>query len=567
MKRIIKEFKDALTTKTGTSAYDTTATVIRVQGSTLWVHIPGGVDETPVKKTVDAKEGDTIQVRVGGGSAWATGNASAPPTDDTTAVQAHEVATDAKQKATDAEDKASNAENAAEIADGKAEIALQSANGKNKVYYSATEPTAPAEGFSVGDTWFDTANDYQINEWDGSDWVPFQLGEDAIADLAITNAKIANATIQSAKIAGLDVGKLTGGYIAAGHIDTLSLSVGNNRTLGDELDDLNDEIDDVYPYMTYIDSTYGVRVYRGDRSDATNAKYYSQMNAGGFDVVANNVTLAHLGFDTGKNAGGSVSQEKYPYFTFGKRASDTASTRGNYSVAEGNSTTASGWCSHAEGLETTASGYGSHAEGYLTASIAQCSHSEGDNTSARGINSHAEGRDTQAVGYQSHAGGFDTIANYDNQTVIGRHNNNNSNNALEIGNGSTTSRSNAFAVDWDGVARLAGNLFTGCNADSTGGYEFGRKASDHIVVAGIHICWGIETITHTGSGYKEVQVTLPYTYTSAPKCFASYGNRLLSGAPRTAYATQSDLAGNKIYVASYATAACTAYVNWMTIGV
>ena len=69
-----------------TNSYDTTATVRRIQGNIAWVHIPGGVDETPVKMTVKAKAGDTVQVRVGGGRAWITGNATAPPTDDTTAV-------------------------------------------------------------------------------------------------------------------------------------------------------------------------------------------------------------------------------------------------------------------------------------------------------------------------------------------------------------------------------------------------------------------------------------------------------------------------------------------------
>lgn len=65
-----------------TSAYDTTATVRRIEDGVAWVHIPGGVDETPVKLTINAKEGDTVQVRVGGGQAWLTGNGSRPPTDD-----------------------------------------------------------------------------------------------------------------------------------------------------------------------------------------------------------------------------------------------------------------------------------------------------------------------------------------------------------------------------------------------------------------------------------------------------------------------------------------------------
>lgn len=78
-----------------TSGYDTQAEVVRVDGNTAWVHIPGGVDETPVALTIAAKEGDTVQVRVSGGAAWLVGNASAPPTDDGTALAAQSTADEA----------------------------------------------------------------------------------------------------------------------------------------------------------------------------------------------------------------------------------------------------------------------------------------------------------------------------------------------------------------------------------------------------------------------------------------------------------------------------------------
>ena len=68
-------------------AYDTGATVLRIENGTAWVRIPGGVDETPVKLTIDAKVGDVVQVRVSDGSAFLVGNATAPPTDDTTAKE------------------------------------------------------------------------------------------------------------------------------------------------------------------------------------------------------------------------------------------------------------------------------------------------------------------------------------------------------------------------------------------------------------------------------------------------------------------------------------------------
>lgn len=88
--RTIKSFSGAIknSNQRKTSPFDATAEVLRVEGNTAWVHIPGGVDETPVRLTVNAKAGDTVQVRVGGGRAWITGNATAPPTDDTKAEQA-----------------------------------------------------------------------------------------------------------------------------------------------------------------------------------------------------------------------------------------------------------------------------------------------------------------------------------------------------------------------------------------------------------------------------------------------------------------------------------------------
>ena len=71
-----------------TSPYDTTATVVRVDDDNIWVHISGGIDETPIRKTISASPGDNILVHIENGGAWATGNATSPPTDDTTANMA-----------------------------------------------------------------------------------------------------------------------------------------------------------------------------------------------------------------------------------------------------------------------------------------------------------------------------------------------------------------------------------------------------------------------------------------------------------------------------------------------
>ena len=99
-----QELLNAINTISGSKdkAFDTPATVLRVDGDTVWVHIDGGADETPVLKTINCEQGETVQVRISNGNAFLVGNASAPPTDDKTANVAHFVAVEADAKATEA---------------------------------------------------------------------------------------------------------------------------------------------------------------------------------------------------------------------------------------------------------------------------------------------------------------------------------------------------------------------------------------------------------------------------------------------------------------------------------
>lgn len=117
-----RELAEAMQPKTGPAPYDTSATVLRVDGDTLWVHIPGGAEETPVQRTINASPGDTIQIRVGGGTAWAVGNATAPPTDDRVANVAQQTAEVADGKAVAADAKAEEALELARLKVGYAEI-------------------------------------------------------------------------------------------------------------------------------------------------------------------------------------------------------------------------------------------------------------------------------------------------------------------------------------------------------------------------------------------------------------------------------------------------------------
>ena len=106
--KFAEEIVKAIDTRQGAKpkAYDTQAEVVRVKDGTAWVHIPGGVAETPVRETIACRKGDTVQVRVADGRATITGNSSAPPTDDKTARAAQEAADDAMAAAEAAQETA-----------------------------------------------------------------------------------------------------------------------------------------------------------------------------------------------------------------------------------------------------------------------------------------------------------------------------------------------------------------------------------------------------------------------------------------------------------------------------
>ena len=160
----------------------------------------------------------------------------------------------------------------------------------------------------------------------------------------------------------------------------------------------------------------------------------------------------------------------------------------DYSHAEGGKTTAEGYTSHAEGWETTASGDYSHTEGIFTTASGHYSHAEGNSTTASGGSSHAEGNGTIASGNQSHAEGhttvaggsyshaqnYYTIANGSAQTAIGKYNIADTTSALIIGNGSSTKRSNAYQIDWNGNSSQKGSLQIGSYfilGDASHGYD------------------------------------------------------------------------------------------------
>jgi hypothetical protein len=107
--------------------------------------------------------------------------------------------------------------------------------------------SAPA-GAETGDLWYDSANGYKLNQYDGSAWTAYQYGTNAIAAGSITAALIAANTITAAQIAA---GTITAGQIAAGTITASQIAAnGITASLIGSLGPLNPN-----PFLTGGDDT------------------------------------------------------------------------------------------------------------------------------------------------------------------------------------------------------------------------------------------------------------------------------------------------------------------------
>jgi hypothetical protein len=96
--------------------------------------------------------------------------------------------------------------------------------GAGLVSFAASAPASPL----TNDLWYDTANGYRLNQYNGAAWVPAQFGTNAIAVGAITANLIAAGTITASQLAA---GTITGDKIAASAI-TGDLIAANAITAG-----------------------------------------------------------------------------------------------------------------------------------------------------------------------------------------------------------------------------------------------------------------------------------------------------------------------------------------------
>lgn len=84
---IAKAIAQATANNTKNTTSTTNATVKRIEDGVAYVQFDGAETETPVQLTISASTGDTVKVTVSNGKAWIVGNTTAPPTDDSAAVQ------------------------------------------------------------------------------------------------------------------------------------------------------------------------------------------------------------------------------------------------------------------------------------------------------------------------------------------------------------------------------------------------------------------------------------------------------------------------------------------------
>ena len=252
-------------------------------------------------------------------------------------------------------------------------------------------------------------------------------------------------------------------------------------------------------------STYGV--YRSANSDEVKAgassqraispakqdasTFYGLAKAAGQDMssssnaVGTYTDAAKTAIQTMIGAAPTASPVFTGSVSLGRKANTTV---GENSFAFGYNTEASGTGSIAEGYQTKANGLYARAEGYETIASGSMAHAEGDTTTANLNAMHAEGAYNVVpstypvwaanthyyVGDKVIYNGWGRVCkteNTDAQFASSKWNFAASTGPVAhvIGNGDDSTPSNAQMIDWDGNEYLKGNIYVGCNADSSGG--------------------------------------------------------------------------------------------------
>ena len=329
---------------------------------------------------------------------------------------------------------------------------------------SHTHNYLPLSGGTVtGATQFN--NYLKLNAWSGYGTGTANFWYDA------NNKFVEIQNVTDLKLAGTKVSK-------EGHTHTELMS--KNNPTGTGSFSLNRKADSTVGLYSYAEgyNTVASGAYSHAEGRETNATgYYSHAegintNASGESSHAEGRSTRALG--PSSHAEGTLSLAG-GYYSHAEGYSSTA--KGRYSHAEGCNTNSYGEYSHAEGYRTSAGEY-SHAEGYNTTAGVAYSHAEGyycsacgssgNNDSGNGhVGAHAGGSHSTAGGIGAFAHGNHVVAKH-NQLVIGHYNKRGTSwknetgwysgiysgtgtsTAFLIGNGTSSSQSNAMRADYNG---------------------------------------------------------------------------------------------------------------------
>lgn len=446
--------------------YDTYAKVIRIDGGTAWVHIPGGVDETPVALTVNANVGDSVLVRVSGGNAWIVGNSSAPPTDDTKAVEAKDVADVAQVKAASAQETAVNAATAAANAQSSANAAAQAASSAQSSAQTALTNAGLAQ--TAAGNAQTSANNAQASADNASEYASRALGNlSTVQSVTETlNWITQHGTMTLTTDTALDpthvyfVQDNNGDYVVGGvhyavvpepSVDDLStyyeLSINeslNNYVAthlsvtaeglwiipdagGNKVLIATGQGSTYTSAGTYIIGANGIVLAKFLASGTTigaESGAHTTVDADGQTVYKDSTNaIAHIGIGSFPDPDDPDAYIRGAYYTFGRRTGqigigslahgDGTEASGDYSVSMGVGCIASGEGAVAIGESSEATGNFSFAQGidddgYAVAS-GHGSHAEGTSVASGNV-SHGEGWGARAIGNNSHAEGVSTVA-------------------------------------------------------------------------------------------------------------------------------------------------------------
>ena len=309
MDKLAKELKSQMNASDARKPkpYDAQAEVLRVEDGVAWVHIPGGVEETPVRLTINAKKGDMVNIRVANGTAWITGNSTNPPTDDSTANYAVDISNEVKQDVT-----ILNTVVAEEIEATNARFGNVEADTA-KIHNLTADQLTATVGY-IDDLTADniTANDISADHAtiDNLDANYAQINAANITDLSAQNAWVNKIMVQTGLIAHesniftLDAIQVNAANITAGTIDVNRLIV----TV------------DGQKYLVNVNPSTGTPTYEKLDGNIVEPRTITADKIVAHDITVQEITTENL---VGTNGWINLNQGKFFYTTNGSTWANT----------------------------------------------------------------------------------------------------------------------------------------------------------------------------------------------------------------------------------------------------